>query len=91
MRALPALLVLILQMPLGAQATMEQLFYCTDGESGYDLYLSQSGQLQAQNKDTRQLFYGTYSSAGNNVSLNVPGVFVESSMGTRHSFRGRHD
>lgn len=74
------LLVLILLLPLGVQAAMEQLFYCTDGDSGYDLYLSQNGQLLASNKNGKQKYRGTYINAGDEVTLTIPGVLHESSM-----------
>jgi len=74
------LLVLILLLPLGVQAAMEQLFYCTDGDTGYDLYLSQNGQLRASNKSGNQEYLGTYTNFGDKVTLTIPGVLQESSM-----------
>ncbi len=72
-------LALTLLFPLCANAGIEQLFYCNDGESRYVLQLSRDGRLQAENKSNGMKYRGSYTSAGNRVELSVPGVFKEAS------------
>jgi hypothetical protein len=77
MRTLSALLV---ALPLTVHAAMEQVFFCTDGDQGYDLYLASDGRLEATPKGSEQPYLGTYANSVDRVTLSVPGVFEEASI-----------
>lgn len=62
-------------------APFEQLFYCTDGDSAYNLYLLPDGTLQARAEEPTLVWSGTYSLNGTEVTVNVADVsFRETSL-----------
>ena len=62
-------------------APFEQLFYCTDGDSAYNLYLLPDGTLQARAEEPTLVWSGTYSLNGTEVTVNVSDVsFRETSL-----------
>ena len=51
---------------------VDELFYCTDGQSGYDLYLNPQMQVQVQQKNTQMIYPGTYRISGSTINLQIP-------------------
>lgn len=63
-----------------------QTFYCTDGDTAYDLYLNQDGSLSANVKNDSGVLNGEYSVTDGRIELNIPAIgFQESSISAESS------
>jgi len=63
--------LLLLNIPT-SWPNLEQRFYCTDGSSGYRLFLFKNKSLEAQNEDSSQKVKGTYQLENKKISLHIP-------------------